>query len=77
MSITASSKFANIDVSPNGPTREVLDKLSPKDREKAVTLIREHLASALDELTVIFQDAEELQQHLRRLAPQSENVAVS
>jgi hypothetical protein len=77
VSITASSKFANIDISPNGPTRAVLDKLSPGDRAKAVTLIRKHLAGSLDELTAIFQDAEELQQHLHTLEPQSENVAVS
>jgi hypothetical protein len=77
VSITASSKFANIDISPNGPTRAALDKLSPGDRAKAVTLIRKHLAGPLDELAAIFQNSEELQQRLRTLEVQSENVAVS
>jgi hypothetical protein len=64
-------------VSPNGPTRDALDKLNPGDRAKAVTLIRKHLAGPLDELTAIFQNPEELQQHLHSLELRDENVTVS
>jgi len=76
VSITVSSKFANVDVSPNGPTRAVLDNLPSSDQAKAVTLIREHLIGALDELTTVFQNPEELQRHLHSVASQEETAAV-